>query len=184
MKWLIASDIHGSSYYTKELLDAYSRESADRLILLGDILYHGPRNELPREYDPKAVIAMLNPLASEIVCVRGNCDGEVDDMVLDFPVLAEYALIADASIGGVIFAAHGHHFNPESMPKLKSGDILLYGHTHIPRFERIGGCYAVNPGSVSIPKAGSEHSYMIFENAEFILKAMDGRIIAANRIED
>ncbi len=185
MKWFIASDIHGSAYYTKKLVEAYAREGADRMILLGDILYHGPRNDLPLGYDPKAVIAMLNPLASEIICVRGNCDGEVDDMVLDFPVLAEYAIISDTSLGGnVIFATHGHHFNAEKLPKLKAGDVLLHGHTHIPCFENVGGITVVNPGSVSIPKAGSEHSYMIFENAGFTEKTLDGRTISTHMIKD
>lgn len=185
MKWFIASDIHGSAYYTKKLIDAYARENADRMILLGDILYHGPRNDLPLEYAPKAVISMLNPLASEIICVRGNCDGEVDDMVLDFPVLAEYAIISDESLGGnVIFATHGHHFNAEKLPKLKKGDILLHGHTHIPCFEEVNGIRIVNPGSVSIPKADSEHSYMIFDSGSFERKTLDGDVLSIHKIED
>ncbi len=183
MKWLIASDIHGSSYFCKKLTEAYANENADRLILLGDILYHGPRNDLPRDYDPKAVISMLNPLAGEIICVRGNCDGEVDDMVLDFPVLAEYAIISDTSLGtSIIFATHGHHYNAEAMPKLKKGDILLHGHTHIPCCDDINGVWVINPGSVSIPKAGSEHSYMIFENAVFERKTLDGETISTHKI--
>lgn len=185
MKWLIASDIHGSAFYTKKLVEAYKREGAGRMILLGDILYHGPRNDLPLEYDPKAVIAMLNPLASEIICVRGNCDGEVDDMVLDFPVLAEYAIISGASLGvNIIFATHGHHYNAENLPKLKKGDVLLHGHTHIPCFEDVCGVTVVNPGSVSIPKAGSEHSYMIFEDSCFTRKKLDGTVISTHMIKD
>lgn len=183
MKWLIASDIHGSSYYCKKLIDAYKKEGADRFLLLGDVLYHGPRNDLPRDYDPKAVIAMLNPLAEEIICVRGNCDGEVDDMVLDFPVLAEYAIISDSALGhNVVFATHGHHYNAQAMPKLKKGDILLHGHTHIPGFDNIGGVWVTNPGSVSIPKAGSEHSYMIFENAVFERKTLDGNSLSKHKV--
>jgi len=183
MKWLIASDIHGSSYYCKKLIEAYKREGAERLLLLGDILYHGPRNDLPREYDPKSVISMLNALASEIICVRGNCDGEVDDMVLDFPVLAEYAIISDSGIGSnIIFATHGHHYNSNNMPKLKAGDILLHGHTHIPCFENVGSVWVVNPGSISIPKADSEHSYMIFENSVFERKDLDSRSISIHKV--
>lgn len=183
MKLLIASDIHGSAYYCRMLTDAFHRENADRLLLLGDILYHGPRNDLPRDYAPKEVIAMLNPLADRIICVRGNCDGEVDDMVLDFPVLAEYAIISDDSLGSnIIFATHGHHFNADSLPKLKNGDILLHGHTHIPKFESVRGVYVINPGSVSIPKADSAHSYMIFENGEFTRKTLDGVVLSKDRV--
>lgn len=183
MKWMIASDIHGSAYYCKKLIDAYRNEIADRLLLLGDILYHGPRNDLPRDYAPKEVIAMLNPLADQILCVRGNCDGEVDDMVLDFPVLAEYALISEESLGGrMIFATHGHHFNADTLPKLKKGDILLHGHTHIPCFEKTDGIFVVNPGSVSIPKNGSEHSYMVLCGAEFVRKSLDGETLSAHKL--
>lgn len=183
MKIFIASDIHGSAYYCQKLIDAFHSEKADRMLLLGDILYHGPRNDLPQGYAPKEVIAMLNLLSDRIICVRGNCDGEVDDMVLDFPVLAEYAIISDSSLGAnVIFATHGHHFNASKLPKLKEGDILLHGHTHIPTFEKINGVFVVNPGSVSIPKENSEHSYMIFENSEFIRKSLDGEILAINKV--
>ncbi len=183
MKWMIASDIHGSAYYCKKLTEAYKNEKADRLLLLGDILYHGPRNDLPLEYAPKEVIALLNPLAKSILSVRGNCDGEVDDMVLDFPVLADYALISEESLGNrMIFATHGHHFNADSMPKLKSGDIILHGHTHIPSFEEKEGILIVNPGSVSIPKAGSDHSYLILENAVFTRKSLDGNVIQVKEL--
>jgi putative phosphoesterase len=184
MKFLIASDIHGSAYYCKKLIEAFYAEKADRLILLGDILYHGPRNDLPKEYAPKEVIAMLNPLAESIICVRGNCDGEVDDMVLDFPVLAEYAIISDNSLGSnIIFATHGHHYNASKLPKLKMGDILLHGHTHVPTFEKVDGIFVVNPGSVSIPKENSEHSYIIFENSEFIRKTLEGEILSSGKVK-
>lgn len=184
MKFLIASDIHGSAYCCQKLVDAFYSEKADRLILLGDILYHGPRNDLPQNYAPKEVTAMLNPLADRIICVRGNCDGEVDDMVLDFPVLAEYAIISDTSLGSnIIFATHGHHYNASNLPKLKTGDILLHGHTHIPTFEKVEEVFVVNPGSVSIPKENSEHSYMIFENCEFTRKTLDGKILASGKVK-
>lgn len=183
MKWMIASDIHGSAYYCNLLIDAYKSEGADRLLLLGDILYHGPRNDLPRDYAPKAVISMLNELSEEILCVRGNCDGEVDDMVLAFPVLAEYAIISDDRLGGrMIFATHGHHFNASAMPKLKQGDILLHGHTHVPCFEEKDGVLIVNPGSVSIPKGGSDNSYVILENGVFTRKALDGKVLEIKEV--
>ena len=170
MKIFIASDIHGSEHYCKIMAEKYREEGADKLLLLGDLLYHGPRNDLPLGYNPKGVIAILNSLKNEIICVRGNCDTEVDQMVLDFPVMAEYAIIYDGN--KTIYATHGHKFNPQSPPMLKSGDILLNGHTHIPANEAFGEFYYVNPGSVSIPKNGSNHSYMIYENGKFTLKKL------------
>ena len=172
MKWLIASDIHGSAYWCEKLLEAYKRENAERLLLLGDVLYHGPRNDLPFGYDPKAVIAMLNPLASEIICVRGNCESEVDGMVLDFPVGADYAIISEEALGSrIIFATHGHLFNEENPPLLKNGDFLLNGHFHNPciRQTEQGFVYA-NCGSVSLPKEGTPHSYLLYENGTLYLK--------------
>ena len=177
MKLMIASDIHGSAFYCEQMLEAYRREGADRLLILGDILYHGPRNDLPEGYAPKEVIAMLNPMRNELLCVRGNCDTEVDQMVLDFPILADYCYVELE--GASIFATHGHVFNPGHLPPMKDGDILLNGHTHIPACDEIkgkdGGTYRyLNPGSVSIPKEGSAHSYMICENGTFIWKTMQG----------
>lgn len=171
MKLLIASDIHGSAYYCRLLLEAVEKERADRIFLLGDLLYHGPRNDLPREYAPKEVIAMLNPLRERIFCVRGNCDTEVDQMVLDFPLLADYAVIPCGS--HVIYATHGHKFNPDNPPPLFRGDILLNGHTHIPADEDKGLFRYLNPGSVSIPKNGSPHGYMILENGDFLWKRLE-----------
>ena len=176
MKWMIASDIHGSAYYCRELLEAYDKEKADRLLLLGDILYHGPRNDLPKDYNPKEVIALLNQHKQDILCVRGNCDTEVDQMVLEFPVLADYCVIADEK--NVIYATHGHHFNEKKLPpmfeKTQEGLILLHGHTHVPVC-RVHESYTyMNPGSVSIPKENSEHSYMILENGAFWWKTLDG----------
>ena len=168
MKLLIASDIHGSAYYCRLLLDRLREEKADRMLLLGDILYHGPRNDLPKDYAPKEVIAMLNPLKNKIFCVRGNCDTEVDQMVLDFPVLADYSVIP---VGNrLIYATHGHIYNQNNLPPLSKGDILLNGHTHVPKCSDCGDCVYMNCGSVSIPKEGSAHSYMIFENGEFLWK--------------
>lgn len=207
MKIMIASDIHGSAHYCRRMLDAFDREDADRLLLLGDILYHGPRNDLPEGYAPKEVIAMLNERKSQIFCVRGNCDTEVDQMVLEFPILADYCILTldavkssgqysegdpegtdqeqtDASqrIGKhghsrLIYATHGHRFNIDNQPPLSDGDILLQGHTHIPSWESFGsGNICLNPGSVSIPKAGSRHSYMILEGRQASWKDLAGDI--------
>lgn len=174
MKWMIASDIHGSAYYCDKLIRQYHAEGADRMILLGDLLYHGPRNDLPEEYAPKKVIGMLNELKDSLLCVRGNCDTEVDQMVLDFPVLADYAVF---DLGGcAVFATHGHHFNEKSLPPLKKGDILLNGHTHVPKRVDHGDWVYMNPGSVSIPKENSPHGYMTYENGVFLWKDLDGNI--------
>lgn len=171
MKLIIASDIHGSAYYCRMLLDAFEKEKGDRLLLLGDILYHGPRNDLPRDYAPKEVIAMLNTLKDNILCVRGNCDTEVDQMVLDFPILADYAIL---SVGDkLIYATHGHKFNEMTPPPLSKGDILLCGHTHVPKLTECEGFVYMNPGSVSIPKENSAHSYMVFEDNKFLWKNLE-----------
>lgn len=174
MKLMIASDIHGSAYYCRKMIDAYKRENADKLLILGDILYHGPRNDLPKDYAPKEVIAMLNLLKNELLCVRGNCDTEVDQMVLDFPILADYCFLS--LDGHNILATHGHIYNPDHLPPIKEGDILLNGHTHIPANRKMENYTYMNPGSVSIPKAGSAHGYMIYDG-EFIWKDLDGNIL-------
>ncbi len=171
MKFLIASDIHGSAYYCKLLVEAVKKEKADKIIILGDILYHGPRNDLPKDYEPKRVIDLLNPLKERLLCVRGNCDTEVDQMVLDFPILADYAVI---SVGNrALYATHGHRFNPNSLPPLAKGDILLNGHTHVPKCTQYEDYIYMNSGSVSIPKEDSPHSYMIFENDSFFWKNLE-----------
>ena len=163
MKIMIASDIHGSAFYCKKLVDAYNSEKAEKLVLLGDNLYHGPRNALPVEYDPQQVAKMLNDMAQEILCVRGNCDCEVDQMVLDFPVLADYGVMFYKD--HLIYITHGHIFNKENMPKMHDGDMILAGHTHVPACDQVGECLYLNPGSVSIPKEGSAHSYMIIDDS-------------------
>lgn len=173
MKFLIASDIHGSAYYCEKLLVAFERERADKMILLGDILYHGPRNDLPKDYAPKKVIAMLNPLKDRLLCVRGNCDTEVDQMVLDFPILADYALLCAGE--KTVFITHGHNFNTQNLPPMSDGDLLLHGHTHVPKCEKYAGITYLNPGSVSIPKEDSPNSYMTLENGLFIWKDLDGK---------
>lgn len=174
MKWMIASDIHGSAYYARLLLEAYDREHADRMLLLGDLLYHGPRNDLPREYEPKQVIELLNERKNNLLCVRGNCDTEVDQMVLEFPLLADYALIAEGS--SVLYATHGHVYCPDKLPPICRGDILLNGHTHVPKCIEYDSYIYMNPGSVSIPKDGSWHGYMTLENGLFLWKDLDGAV--------
>ena len=174
MKILIASDIHGSAKYCRKLLERYEKENAGRLLLLGDLLYHGPRNDLPEEYDPKQVIGMLNEHRDEIACVRGNCEAEVDQMVLRFPVMADYALMP---LGGrMIYLTHGHVFNRENLPPMKEGDILLHGHTHVPACEAIGPYVYMNPGSVSIPKEGAPHSCMTLEGEDFAWMTLEGEV--------
>lgn len=162
MKWMIASDLHGSAYYCRKMLEAFEREGADRLFLLGDLLYHGPRNDLPREYAPKEVIPLLNGKKEKLLCVRGNCDAEVDQMVLEFPVLADYAVLPVGQ--RLIYATHGHIYHVKNLPPLAPGDVLLHGHTHVPAWTEFGqGNLYLNPGSVSIPKESSPHSYMTLE---------------------
>ena len=173
MRLMIASDLHGSAFYTRKLLEAFEKEQAEKMLLLGDILYHGPRNDLPEEYAPKKVIEMLNPLADRLLCVRGNCEAEVDQMVLNFPVLADYCVLFER--GHTIYVTHGHLFSETNPPKLHNGDVLLNGHTHIPACEDHGWQY-LNPGSVSIPKNGSWHGYMLYEDGVFVWKDLDGEI--------
>ena len=173
MKIMIASDIHGSAFYCRELLAAFEREKADRLLLLGDVLYHGPRNDLPKEYAPKEVIALLNAMKNKILCVRGNCDTEVDQMVLEFPILADYCILYAGK--RMIYATHGHVYHMTSLPPLQNGDILLHGHTHIPAWTEFGeNNLYLNPGSVSIPKEGSVHGYMVLEDDVVKWKTLAG----------
>ena len=175
MKLMIASDIHGDFECAERLVAAYKESGAERLLLLGDILYHGPRNDLPAGYAPKGVISLLNSIADDIICVRGNCDTEVDQMVLDFPLLSDYSYVmAD---GLCIFATHGHKYSYECPPPLKAGDILLCGHTHIPAATEFGNKNLyINPGSVSIPKNESERGYIIYEDGEFTFRTLDGAV--------
>ncbi len=174
MKLLIASDLHGSAYWCRKLMDAWDREQPERVLLLGDLLYHGPRNDLPDEYNPKEVLSLLNARKDRILCVRGNCDTEVDQMVLEFPILADYAWIS--ADGRRIFATHGHVYNANHLPPMCAGEILLHGHTHIPAWENHGAFRIYNPGSVSIPKGGSQPGYMIMENGVFTWKTPDGTV--------
>lgn len=175
MKILFASDIHGSAYYCGKLLEIYRQSGAERMVLLGDILYHGPRNDLPKEYAPKQVIAMLNEYKDQIYAVRGNCDTEVDQMVLEFPVLADYALLSFN--GRTFYATHGHVYNQDHLPPVQAGDILIHGHTHLLKAEKAGDITMLNPGSVSIPKGGNPNTYAMLEDNVFTIYSLDGEVV-------
>ena len=180
MKIMIAADIHGSALYCRQLCELFKDSGAQKLLLLGDILYHGPRNALPQGYDPKKVCALLNPLKDSILCVRGNCDSEVDQMVLNFSVLSDSALLF--LNGHTFLAAHGHLFTENSPPPLAEGDILLYGHTHVPKFEKKDGHLCINPGSVSIPKENSPNSCIILNDSTINHCDLYGHVYMQNDI--
>jgi putative phosphoesterase len=178
---MIASDLHGSAYYCKELLRAYRAEQPDKLLLLGDLLYHGPRNDLPLEYAPKEVIELLNGSFKNILCVRGNCEAEVDQMVLAFPILADYMLLLEK--GRTLFITHGHHHNTQTPPPLGRGDILIHGHTHVLTVTPFGNDNLyINPGSVTLPKENNPKSYMIYEDGLFTIKDMNKNTLLEVRI--
>ncbi|MBQ5926664.1 MAG: phosphodiesterase [Clostridia bacterium] len=172
LKLLIASDIHGSAFWCEKLVQAYQREQAAKLVLLGDILYHGPRNPLPDGHDPKKVVELLSAIKDEILCVRGNCDAEVDQMVLPFPVLADFALLYTGK--KTLYLAHGHLANDQTTPPLGKDEILLNGHFHVPCHKQMAnGRFYLNCGSVSLPKENSPHSYIVYENGEFLWKNLE-----------
>ena len=179
MKLMIASDIHGSAYYCQKMLDAFHREQADRLLLLGDLLYHGPRNDLPTAYDPKGVIALLNGKKEGILAVRGNCDTEVDQMVLEFPILADYAVLALPG-NRLAYLTHGHRYHEQQPPPMMAGDILLHGHTHVAGITTcVGGQACLNPGSLSIPKGGTDPCYILLTDSGFALHRLaDDAVLA------
>ena len=176
MKLLIASDIHGDIESAKVLIDELEKRGCDKMLLLGDVLYHGPRNDLPGRYAPKEVIALLNGYKDKILAVRGNCDTEVDQMVLEFPILADYAIL---SLDGLtVYATHGHNFNTKTPPPMVKGDILLHGHTHVIRAEKFGdeNTY-INPGSITLPKENCPRSYIVYEDRKFTFYSIDGELI-------
>ncbi|QUI21710.1 phosphodiesterase [Vallitalea pronyensis] len=175
MKLMFVSDIHGSNYYADKAIEKFKEEKADYMVLLGDLLYHGPRNPLPKDYAPSKVLLLLNQYKDKIVAVRGNCDSEVDQMVLEFPMMSDYTIIFDGTRR--IFATHGHGFNEGNMPPLQDGDMLIHGHTHIPVAKEVSGKYIMNPGSISLPKEDYPNSYGIWENNRFMVKDFDGHVI-------
>lgn len=174
MKILFISDIHGSLYYANKALEAFHHEKADYMVLLGDELYHGARNPLPKDYNPAEVANLLNGYADSILAVRGNCDSEVDQMVLDFPIMADYSIILYNQRR--LFLTHGHMYNEENLPKLRPGDVLFYGHTHINNILRKDNVFIINLASITLPKEDNPHSYGIFEDNRFAIKGVDGKI--------
>ena len=166
---MFAADIHGSAFWCQKLLTAFKNEGAEKLCLLGDLLYHGPRNDFPKDYCHKEVFAMLNAVKDRLVCVRGNCDSEVDQMVLDFPMMADYALLPTKKRN--LFLTHGHLFNKDNLPPLQAGDLILNGHFHTPEFTPLaGGAFYLNCGSVSLPKDGTKNSYLVLEGNKLTWK--------------
>ena len=176
MKLLIISDIHGDADCLDTALKVFYEEACEKIVILGDILYHGPRNDLPAGYNPKRVISTLNPLSDKIIAVRGNCEAEVDAMVLTFPVMADYIRIMVDGLS--IFATHGHKFNTECESFLSEGEILLHGHTHVLKCEHFGkeNTY-LNPGSISLPKEGNPKTYMIYESRTFTIYDFSQNVI-------
>jgi len=181
MKLFFISDIHGSIYYLNKALDKFKEEKADYIIILGDILYHGARNPLPKEYNPKKVIEIINSYADRIIAIRGNCDSEVDQMVLDFPIMADYSTILYNNKR--LFLTHGHIYNGNNLPKLMDGDVFIYGHTHIPKAGKIGNIYVINPGSITFPKENSPQSYGVLEDNIFTIKDLEGIVYREINIE-
>ncbi|MFG6071155.1 phosphodiesterase [Enterobacter ludwigii] len=177
MKLMFASDIHGSLPATERVLSLFAQSRAQWLVILGDVLNHGPRNALPEGYAPAQVAEKLNQYASRIIAVRGNCDSEVDQMLLDFPITAPWQQVLMEN--SRLFLTHGHLFSLENLPALAAGDVLVYGHTHIPVAEKRGEMYHFNPGSVSIPKGGNPASYgMLDENTLSVIALNDQQVIA------
>jgi putative phosphoesterase len=174
MKLLIASDIHGDLAAAEAILSLFYKESCDKILLLGDILYHGPRNDLPDSYNPKEVIKLLNENRSSILAVRGNCDTEVDQMVLDFPITSDTAIVYDGESDLTLFMSHGHKFSPENLPPLSARTVFLYGHTHVKKIEKVGEIVCLNPGSVTLPKMNNPKTYATYERGKFEIKTLDG----------
>ncbi len=181
MKIMFLSDIHGSVKYAELAIKKFNEEEATHLVLLGDLMYHGPRNPLPDEYDPKVVADILNEYKEKIVAVRGNCDSEVDQMLLNFPIMSDYTEILLNK--NKVFATHGHIYNKDNMPKLNKGDIFIHGHFHIPMAQKIDDVYYLNPGSISLPKENSKNSYGILEAGTFKIKDLDGNIVKEINIQ-
>lgn len=176
MKLMFASDIHGSAYYCRKMLEAFQEEKWQSVWFCLEIFYTTDRAmTCRRNMRPKEVIALLNPMKDKIYAVRGNCEAEVDQMVLNFPVMADYCVIlAD---GKAIYATHGHIYNENNLPPLSEGDVLIHGHTHVLKAERREGYTLLNPGSVSIPKEGNIPTYAILEDGIFIIKGFEGEIV-------
>ncbi|MFT5872587.1 MAG: putative phosphoesterase [Clostridium sp.] len=175
MKIFFISDIHGSLYYLKKAIDRYKEEGASYIVLLGDALYHGPRNPLPEGYNPQEVASFLNGYKDKLIAVRGNCDSEVDQMIIEYPMMSDYSIILYNNRR--LFLTHGHIYNEENLPNLSENDVLINGHTHIPVAKKSGKIYILNPGSVSLPKGNNPNSYAILQENLFEIKDLDGNVI-------
>lgn len=181
MKLLFVSDLHGSLHYGREFERIYQEENPDYLVLLGDLLYHGARNPLTEEYNPKELIPILNKYKDRIIAVRGNCDSEVDQMVLEFEIMGDYSTIL---VDGIrLFLTHGHKYNAQNLPKLSARDVLVHGHTHLPLAEKTGEYYVFNPGSIALPKGGNLNSYGVYEEGQFRVKALDKSTILELKLD-
>ena len=180
MKLMFASDLHGSLFFCNKLMEAYKKENPDKLILLGDLLYHGPRNDLTKDYDTLKVAEMLNSIKDNLICVRGNCDADVDQVVLEFPIMSDYSSIY--LDGRMLFLTHGHIYNKSNLPNLNDGDIIIHGHTHVPMIEKINNIIYMNPGSVSAPRQNNPNTFMIYDNHEFKIKDFDNNIVYEYKI--
>lgn len=180
MRYMIISDIHGSETCLKKALAIYEKEKFDGLIILGDILYHGPRNPLPEGHSPKGVVELLNAKADEIIACRGNCDAEVDQMLLTFPCLGDYSLIVDD--GHRLFATHGHRYTWDAFPKVKGPQIFLYGHTHLWELRKEGSLLICNPGSISLPKENRPATYAVYENGSLCVFTLEGEQLAQENL--
>ena len=181
MKILFISDIHGSVFYLKKAMEVFQRENPDYMVILGDELYHGARNPLPPEYNPKEAAALLNGYAEKIIAIRGNCDSEVDEMVLDYPIMSTYSTLLWENRR--IFLTHGHIYNEDKLPKLRAGDVFAYGHTHIPKAEKRGGVYVFNPGSITFPKENHPNTYGMLEGEMLKVIDFNGNIYLSTRFE-
>lgn len=181
MKIFFVSDIHGSIYYAKKAIEKFQEENADYIVILGDELYHGARNPLPIEYNPKEVAELLNEFSDKIIAVRGNCDSEVDEMVIKFPMMATYSMVLYE--GRRLFLTHGHIYNENNLPKLRDGDVFIYGHTHIPKAEKNENIFIINPGSITFPKEDNPNSYGILEENVFKIKDLNGNIFKEINLE-
>lgn len=179
MKYLIVSDIHGSLPRLKQVLDFYQKEHYDMLCILGDILNYGPRNGLPEGLDAQGIVKLLNEKADEIVAVRGNCDSEVDQMLLHFPLMADYALLVDN--GKKLFLTHGHIYNDEHRPSCRH-DAIVFGHTHLWKLEQANGAIVCNTGSITFPKGGKEPTFATLDDGTLSMRRLDGTIICSQKL--
>lgn len=179
MKYLIISDIHGSLPALEKALKFYDEQHCDMLCVLGDILNYGPRNRLPEGLDPKGIAARLNAMADSVIAIRGNCDAEVDQMLLDFPILSDYALVVDE--GKRLFLTHGHVYNEEKQPRVKF-DCFVYGHTHLWKVEHHEGRIICNTGSITFPKGGNEPTFAVYESGKMSVYNLDGMLLKECRL--